>query len=171
MENNLFNNKNAQQILGLSFGVIFSIILIVFFIVVAGIVINSFLKVQNCARLGIFIKGFGSDIKNSWNSEYTEHEFKGNLPSSIDYVCFANLTESFSGEFKEIGRELSLFEGKKANMFFYPASKACEMPYHYINHLDSDIVKTKNPNCFPVYKGEINLKIKKGLSDRFVGVE
>jgi len=55
--------KRGQQILGMSFGVIFSIILIVFFIVVAGIVINSFLKTGDCAKMGIFLDRFGSDVK------------------------------------------------------------------------------------------------------------
>ena len=167
-----FNKLDKRgQILGLSFETIFSIILIVFFILIAIIVINAFLKTQKCAEIGIFIDEINSDVKRSWNSQYDKHIFKGDLPGSIDYVCFANLSQSAVGSFRNIGRELTLFEGKKANMFFYPTGKSCEMPYHYVAHLDNErITKNKNPNCFEVIDGEVRFEIEKGLSDRFVSL-
>jgi len=42
--------KRSQQILGLSFGMIFSIFLIIFFIMIAFIVIKQFLGVQDCTK-------------------------------------------------------------------------------------------------------------------------
>ncbi|MEK6872877.1 MAG: hypothetical protein AABW90_02610 [Nanoarchaeota archaeon] len=170
--NNILPKSKRSQVLGLSFESIFSIILIVFFIVIAIIVINAFLKTQRCAKIGIFIDGFKSDVEKSWNSQYDKHTFKGDLPGSINYVCFANLSRASFGEFRGIGKELNLFEGKKANMFFWPTGKACEMPYHYIAHLDNEkITKTRNPNCFAVKEGEAIFEIEKGLNDRFVNLK
>ena len=161
----------GQETLGISFGVIFSIILIVFFIVVAGIVIKSFLGTKNCAEIGIFVDRFESEVKKTWNSQSFKGQFKGNLPSSIDYVCFGNLSNSISGAFQEEGYDIGLYEGKNANTFFYPTNKACEMPYIQINHLDIErITKTNNPNCVQVNKGKIVFEIEKGISDRFVNV-
>ena len=169
--NNILPKSKRSQVLGLSFESIFSIILIVFFILIAIIVINAFLKTQGCAKIGIFIDGFRSDVEKSWNSQYDKHTFRGNLPGSIDYVCFANLSRASFGEFKAIGKDLSLFEGKKANMFFWPTGKACEMPYHYIAHIDDEkITKTRNPNCFAIKEGVVGLEIEKGLNDRFVNL-
>jgi len=164
-------SKKGQETLGISFGVIFSIILIVFFIIIAFIVIRSFLKVGDCAEMGIFVDKFNSDIKKTWNSQFDAHVFKGNLPSSLEYVCFANLSKSSRGEFELIGYDLGLFEGKNANMFFYPTSKACEMPYNNVPNLDLDeITRLKNPNCFPIQGGRININVEKGLNDRFVKI-
>ncbi len=167
-------NKKGQQILGLSFGVIFSIILIVFFIFIAIIVINSFLKAQGCAKVGLFIDDLEADVKKSWNSQTDSHVFKGLLPSGIMYVCFADLSKSFIGNINndEIWRSISLYEGKNANMFFYPTGESCEMPYKNIEHLDiEDITMFENPYCIAVDRGRINIKVGKKLNNRFVGIE
>lgn len=165
-------SKRSQETLGIGFGVIFSIILIVFFIVVAGIVIKSFLDTQKCAELGIFVDRFDSEVKKTWNSQSYKGPFKGILPGSIDYVCFANLSNSIVGQFEEEGHDISLYEGRRANTFFYPTNKACEMPFNQINHIDLErITKTNNPNCVPVADGKIVLDLEKGLTDRFVNIE
>ncbi len=164
-------SKRSQETLGIGFGVIFSIILIVFFIVIAGIVIKSFLDTKRCAELGIFVDRFGSEVKKTWNSQSYKGQFKSNLPGSIDYVCFANLSNSISGEFGDEGYDIALYEGRKANTFFYPTNKACEMPFNQINHLDLErITRVNNPNCVPIVKSRIVLEIEKGLNDRFVNV-
>ena len=165
-------SKRSQEVMGMSFGVIFSIILIVFFILIAGIVIRSFLKTGDCAKIGIFIDDLESDVRKSWNAQSDSHIFKANLPSGIEHVCFANLSNSNTGEFVDIGQDISLFEGRKANTFLYPTGKTCEIPYFFINHLDIEkITKTKNPNCVEVQKGRIEINIEKGFNDRFVNVE
>ncbi len=164
-------DKKAQQILGLSFGVIFSIILIVFFIAIVGIVIKSFLQTGDCAKLGIFTDSFKSDVRKSWNSQYDKHAFNGRLPSGIDYICFANLSAPVKGGFEDIGYDLGLFVGRRANTFFYPTTKACENPYNQIDHLDIEgMTKRNNPNCISVVRGKVELQVEKELNDRFVNV-
>ena len=165
-------SKRSQETLGIGFGVIFSIILIVFFIVVAGIVIKSFLDTKKCAELGIFTDRFESEVKKTWNSQSFKGQFKGNLPGSIDYVCFANLSRTIRGPFEEEGFDIGLYEGKRANTFFYPTNKACEMPYVQINHLDIERISgSENPNCVPVVDGRIVIELEKGLNDRLVNVD
>ncbi len=165
-------SKTSQETLGISFGVIFSIILIVFFIVVAGIVIKSFLDTKKCAELGIFIDRFDSEVKKTWNSQSFSGEFKGNLPGSISYVCFGNLSNSIKGKFEKQGYDISLYEGRIANTFFYPVNKACEMPFNQINHLDIErITKINNPNCVLIDNGRIKINIEKNLNDRLVNIK
>lgn len=162
----------AQETLGISFGVIFSIILIVFFIVVAGIVIKSFLDTKKCAELGIFIDRFDSEVKKTWNSQSFSGEFKGNLPGSISHVCFGNLSNSIKGKYEKQGHDISLYEGRIANTFFYPTNKACEMPFNQVDHLDIEkITKINNPNCVFVDNGKIRINIEKDLNDRFVNIK
>ena len=164
-------NKKAQGIFGISFGTIFSVILIVFFIVIAFIVINSFLNTQKCAQIGIFVDDFKADIKDAWNSQSSSFEFSGNLPSNLDYVCFANLSENFNGENFDIENEIGLYQGQNANLFFYPNKNTCNMPYHNIEHLDiGKITALKNPYCIAIDDGKIIINIEKGFNDNLVGL-
>jgi len=164
-------NKRGQGIFGISFGTIFSVILIVFFIVIAFIVIKSFLNTQKCAKIGIFIDNFENDVKDAWNSQSSSFESSGNLPSNIDYVCFANLSENFNGDNFDIENEIGLYQGQNANLFFYPNKNTCNMPYHYIEHLDiGKITALKNPYCIAVKKGQIKIQIEKGFNDALVSL-
>ena len=165
-------SKRSQETLGIGFGVIFSIILIVFFIVVAGIVIKTFLDTKKCAELGIFVDRFGSEVEKTWNSQSYKGQFKGNLPGSIDYVCFANLSNSISGEFEEEGYDIALYEGRRANTFFYlPEKIACGFPFYNTRHLDIEkITAINNPNCFEVKKGKISFELEKELDDKLVNI-
>ena len=161
--------KKAQQILGMSFGVIFSILLIIFFIIIAGIVISHFLRVQDCTKTGIFIDNLKKDIDKTWNSQIDSHPFTGNLPGKIEYVCFADLTKSSKGNFKDFFGDFSLYEGREANLFFYPSASACEMPYQNILHIDMEkMVQNQNPFCIGVKSGKISIKVDKSLNNPLV---
>ncbi len=165
-------NIRGQQILGLSFGVIFSIFLIIFFIVIAFIVIKNFLQVQNCTRIGLFLEKFKADVKKTWNSQIDSHVFRGDLPSKIEYVCFVDITESVEGEFDYMENTVSLYKDKDVNLFFYPFSSACEMPFHNIPHLDIDfiIAFNENPFCIEVNKGTIFITVEKDLNEPLVNI-
>ena len=156
-------NKRAQEVMGMSFGVIFSIILIVFFIVITLIVIKAFLGQKDCAEMGIFLDRLNAQVKKAWNSDSGTFEFKGNLPSKLDYVCFANVSGNPTIESdSKMWRRLTLFKGKNANIFFYPTEKACEMPYHYIPHLDlKNTLSSDNPLCFEIDKGKVVFEVQK----------
>ncbi len=164
-------NKRGQHIFGISFGTIFSVILIVFFIVIAFIVIRSFLNTQKCAKIGIFIDGFENDIKDAWNSQSSSFESSGNLPSNLDYVCFANLSADFNGNNFDIENEIGIYQGQNANLFFYPNKNTCNMPYHNIGHLDiGKITALKNPYCIAIDDGKLIINIEKGFNDALVSL-
>jgi hypothetical protein len=172
--NPLSKSKRSQGILGMGFGMIFSIILIVFFVVVAFIAIKSFLDTQKCAQIGIFKENFQTEIDKTWNSQKSEFEFKARLPAKIKYACFADLSKPITatGTAGNIGRELGVYEGYIANLFLYPTESTCDMVYHEIDHLDIDkiISMGKNPYCIPVEDGKINIQIKKEFGDKLVSI-
>lgn len=162
-------NKKAQHIFGISIGMIFTIILIVFFIIVAIITIKSILSTQNCIKIGIFVNDLESEINAAWNQDTRTLEFKGNLPSGINKTCFANTTERFTGIDRDLGIEIDIYPDK--NMFFFPSTKACDMAEHEIEHLDIDwITRSNNPYCIPVNKGKIFFMIEKESDDRLVKI-
>lgn len=167
----ILNSKRSQSIFGISFGTIFSVLLIVFFIVIAFIVINSFLKTQKCAQIGIFVDDFRGDVKDAWNSQSSSFESSGVVPSSLDYVCFANLSVDFKGKYLNIGEEIGIYQGVNANLFFSPRTNACNMPYHNIEHLDiGKITAINNPYCIMVDDGKVVIQLEKGFNDNLVGL-
>lgn len=173
-ENKKGKSRKAQGIFGMGFGMIFSIILIIFFVIVAFMVIRAFLETQKCAQIGFFVEDLQSEIKKTWNSQYGDLDYdKGKLPSKIRYVCFADFSKSISatGEIRDIGEELSVHEGKTANMFLYPQESTCNMVYHQIDHIDIDeITDSKNPYCIPVDNGKTNIHIELGFNERLVTI-
>ena len=165
-------NKRGQEVFGMSFGVIFSIFLIIFFIVIAFIAIKAFLSTQQCAKIEIFKKDLQYDIDKAWNSQDYSSEFKRNLPSSLQYVCFANVSGSITatGVEKGIGEEIQIY-GEENNMFYYPLEKSCDTPDNKIKHLNTgEITKIKNPYCIRINKGIISFRIEKGFNDVLVKI-
>ena len=166
-------NKKAE-VFGMSFGMIFSIILIVFILVVAGIAINAFLNTQKCAQIGLFIEDLQKDVDSAWNSEKSSLSAGYNLPLGLNYVCFANLSEGVSGGTleRDIYNEISLYKLSEGNMFFYPRTKSCNMPYINLKHIDiSGITSSRNPYCFEVKEGKVSIKIEKGFNQALVGLK
>jgi len=163
-------NKKAQQILGLSFSTIFSIFLIIFFIIIAIIVINSFLKTQNCSKLGLFLEDFQNEIDIAWNSQKYISQFKSNLPSNIEYICFVNLSREINNNPERI-REAELYAEKNSNFFFYPTKNSCEMPAHFLEHLNiNQITSLKNPYCIVIKSKIIEFQIKKEMNQALVTI-
>ena len=164
-------SKKSQGTFDISFGMIFSILLIIFFVVVAFIAIKAFLDTKSCAQIGIFYSDFQDDVDKAWNSQKSDFEFKGNLPSGLDYVCFANLDKSVKGsdEEKKVYTEISIYREANANMFFYPREKACNMPYQKAKHIDlNKTTESKNPYCISVKDGSVTIKISKDFNEALV---
>lgn len=160
-KNILPKSKRSQEVFGLSFGMIFAIILAIFFIILAIIVINSFISMQNCSKIGIFIKELNDKVDSVWNSNDASVEYVGYLPSAIQYVCFVNLTESFIGKNSAFGTGLRTFN-HKYNFFFYPTKESCDLAGQVIAHLDTpQITRNENPFCIKVQNGKTSMMINK----------
>lgn len=158
------NNKKAEGVLGIGFGTMFSIFLIIIFIIIAIYAITKFLDATDCSKEGLFTQDLQQKINSAFNSQTTNATFSANLPSKIDYVCFGNMTSEFKGNFAEVGEDLSIYEGRDANLFFYPREKSC-IKTKQILHLDMDnMLKKNNPFCIPVVNGKIIIKVSKGFN-------
>ncbi len=165
----LIKNKSGQHTVGLPFSVIFSIFLIVVFIVVAFIAVKHFLDIGECAGVGQFYDNFQGKVDEAWVSQqFSESEYKIDTASGIKKVCFANLSAQITGA-QEDYEEIKNYEIYEANLFLLPPGKTCNMPYKLIKHLNISAITTEsNPYCVLV---EDTLKIKKDFYDKFVIVE
>ena len=158
--------KNAQQTMGLPFSLIFSIMLIVVFIVVAFVGIKMFLNFNESAKLGLFYDDLQKEVDAVWQSSKTETTFKPILPSGITHVCFANLSATITNQ--EAYNEI-IYQDFEHNTFLLPQSKAGNLQSNNIEHLNlSQITKIKNPYCIEATR---SLILKKGFYDKFVIIE
>jgi len=152
--------KKAQTILGLSYGAIFSIIIIIMIISVAFYAINQFLDIGKCANVGLFYDDLQKEIDTSWTSGNVETTFVGNLPTGaigtgVDYVCFGTLIQDADAvdalKKEEFDSEYSF--PRDHNIFIYPPDEVC-LPHKKLEHTTTD-----GFFCIKVEKGEVRVKL------------
>lgn len=173
MQKKRFIDDKKAQILGLPFSVIFSIILIVFFIIAAIIAIKVFYG-GKCAFMdrsqqALYKQELQSAIDEAWNSERSISEFKKSLSAKITHVCFLDVNKRASGKNSDFYDELILYSNGKDNFFFYPPKKACnELRSMTIAHINmTEITSVNNPYC---KETKASLMIEKSFYDALVKI-
>jgi len=150
----------------ISFGMLFSIILIIAFVAVAIYVIMFFLKMKKCSEISLFVKDLQEEIDRAWSSEESDFLFTRSLPSGIKKVRFIDLSKERSGKENEDFEESGYSD---VNMFFYPIKKSCKgLEAKKLKHINiTAITKIKNPYCIK-NEGKVTIKIEKGFYERDV---
>lgn len=162
--------KQAQ--IKMSFGMIFSIILIIIFLGFAFYAINLFLGTQKTIQIGQFVDGLQKDVEDMWRSQQGNTALtKNKLPSAIEKICFIDFSKKANTE-KEIYGELERYSETGENLFLYPLKNARGLGRNQVNHLDIErTTQNKNPLCFENKEGKINLQIKIDFGDSLVYIE
>jgi len=145
-----FNKKAQMQI---SFGMIFSVILIILFIAFAVYGISKFLGVSRLAQVESFKSDFQGDINKIWGGSGSSALVEYSIPNKIKQVCFVN--------------------DEYENMYFVPLDSA----YKRALIKNIDIVKTtagstSNPKklCIPTSDGKISMTIKNTYNEKPVTI-
>ena len=132
----------------LSFGMIFSIILIIVFLVFAFYAIKTFLGIQDAVQTEKFINDLKSDIDRVWKSTESSEEKEYVLPSKIDAVCFRD--DEYENLFFQSDK---FFEGEQ------------------ISHIDtSKITSTENPFCIENVRRKVKLTLVKEIDEALVTI-
>ena len=160
--------KKAEGFMGMGFGMIFSIFLIVIFIIVAVYAIKQFLDFKDCSTTGLFLSDLQSEVTNVFSKQASSFDFSKSLPSGIQYVCFANFSKELKGEYIDIGQDLSIYEGTGNNLFFYPRGKACVKTKRILNINLAEITKIDNPYCIQNVRGKVTIRVSKGFNQGLV---
>jgi hypothetical protein len=161
-------NKRGQQIMGMPFGTMFAIFLIIIFIVAAFMGIRFFLGFGRSVNVGLFYDDFQKAVNDAWAGQSGSFSFEIRLPDKIKSVCFANLSEEITANREEYA-QIEIYEFKQVNVFLIPPGDAGDLKYKQIEHLDiAKITKSENPFCVDV--GD-DLTIKKDFYDKLVWVE
>ena len=156
--------KRAQ--IQLSFGMIFSVILIAITLFVAGYVIMSFVKTSECSKLGNFDRSLGGEIdivyQNLGDSNKKLNSLP-NVPSKVSWVCFGSLNQNADNPADKEKRDYFIKNNirKTDNLFFYPIQKSCERKY---SSFSLDHATTSGFFCLPANSGKIELRIIKNES-------
>ena len=140
------DNKRGQM--KLSFGMIFSIILIVVFIIFAFYAIRKIVGVQQVVQIETFVKDLQEDVDRAYYGARTAQNETYTLPNKIEAVCFADRTN---------------------NLLFRPLSeKISAKNIDNINILE--ITLEKDPYCVSNTGGEVKLIISKGSNEDLVTI-
>lgn len=143
MHNLKVTSKKGQ--LKISFGMIFSIVLIIIFLALAFYVIPKFLDFQRKAQVGLFITDLQDEVDKMWQGSHGSVEQTYSLPTKIEFVCFE----------------------EDARVFFKPIGSGYGMDDEKIEHLEI----IDNDFCIEVIDGKIDLIIKKDYGESLVMIE
>ena len=139
-------NKRGQ--LDISFGMIFSIILIIIFLAFGFYAITKFLELQQSIQINTFQNDFQNDVNNMWKSAQGSQTVTYTLPTKISSICFV--------------------ENEFYNLAFTSSSI---IPGKQIDNLDiAKITKNENPFCIANVKGKISMTIVKNFGETLVTV-
>ncbi len=154
-------NKRGQ--VQISFGMIFSIIIIIATIAIGFYVITYFLNLSSCTKIGIFWNSLDEEIAKSWNSDISQTVFEKEIPSGITHLCLGNFSQmSFEAD-KKLFTELRGYENPGRNAYLYPPGKACDAAFYNLKH-----IKTDRFFCVPAESGTISIKLSKTSLDAMV---
>jgi hypothetical protein len=159
--------KRGQQTMGLPFGMIFAIFLIVVFVVIAFIAVGYFLDIGRTVSVGEFYENLQEAVGNAARGQFEESSFEIDLPSEINSVCFANLSADITNRGVEYDaiKDYYIYD---ANVFLVPPEHAQDAEWRLIDRINiSRITAEKNPYCVDA-DGE--LVIKKGFYDKYAWV-
>jgi len=157
--------------MNLSFGMIFSIILIVIFLVFAFYAIKAFLKFQDSSTKGKFLDDLKSDVDRVWKAAESSQEKTYSLPSKIVSVCFVDFSTSAIGRNAGIYSELKKAYYGAENLVLYPVGSS-EVESAQIKNIDLvEMTKDENPFCIESVKGKLKLTLAKNFNDALVIVK
>lgn len=135
--------------INLSFGMIFSIILIIIFIAFAIYAIVHFLALQDSIKLNNFYSTLQNDVNTVWNNEQAIQTKSYTLPTSIQEVCFTNA-----------GNE---------NLILYGGNNQPENS-NSIDHINITATTAQGDACFNVVNGQFSLVLQKNFGDTLVTI-
>ena len=143
--------KRKRGAMELSFGMLFSIILIIIFIAFAVYGIGKFLNLQKNIQTKTFVNDLNYDIDKLWRSQGSQ-PVTYTVPVNVERVCFSE--DEFE---KDINMEI---RGEKS------------IETYDIVHakLSDDFSSGKGGDCVSVEKGKIALQLEKGYKETLVTI-
>ena len=173
MQNKRGSSSKLGQTRGqfhLSYGMIFSIILIVVFLAFAFYAIKTFLAFQDSAKAGRFFDQVQEDIDRVWKSSQSSEQQEYVVPSYADFVCFIDFISDAKGADSAFYSELKRADYGSENLVFYPV-KFTGFESKEIGHIDiAETTSEENPLCIKTSDGRVALILKKDFGEALVTI-
>ena len=132
----------------MSFGMIFSIILIIIFLVFGFYAIKKVIELQQTIQIETFLEDLQNDVDKMWKSVQGSQEVKYTLPTKVTAVCFED------DEFQ--------------NLRFVSKSV---ITGEQIDNLDIlNTIKEETSLCIPNSKGTIKMRLTKNYGETLVTI-
>lgn len=142
------NTKNKRGQLNLSFGMIFSILLIVVFIALAVYGIIKFLEFQDTIKIEKFVDDLRQEIDAMWKGEPGSQKVEYSLPTRIEEVCFVD------DEYENL-----VFNSKKI------------IRGRNMDNIDIESITSKeNPYCIDNINGKVKMTVVKNDGETLVRI-
>lgn len=174
----LRNIQNKKASIEMSFGVLFSIIMIIFIVAIAIYVIVKFIGLGNCGKIASSKDDIQKTVDNVVASDEANSTLSIFLPSGIKQVCFVNPISSARTSASKLSQkeydELKRYFKPSNNIYFSPAKEACEMVRGYIKGINVTKIAEKsgeNPYCIENVKGKTKLVVKIDFGENLARIE
>ena len=155
----------------LSFGMIFSIFLIIVFLAFAIYGMSKFLGFQKAIQIGQFANNMQIDINKMWSGTEGFASEEYNLPEKIKEICFMDISSPGKGTKALYYKDLQLISQNTNNFFFYPIGSAEGLDAKVIEHIDiQKITSEENPFCISNTNGKLKIGIRMTLGDSLVTI-
>ena len=154
--------------LEISFGMIFSIIIVIALVATAFYVITFFLNVGKCTQIANFYQNLDDRVDKAWGADIVQETFSGNLPKGIESVCLGNLTQGFAGYETERQSLNTFYRHSENNIFLFPTEEACGKEGGSFNLKRA---QADSFFCLPVSEGKASIQLAKGSFDALVRLE
>ena len=156
----------------LSFGMIFSIILIVIFLAFSVFAIQKFLEIQDAAQVSKFSSNLQEDIDKIWRGSQGSIEKEYTIPKGVTYVCFTDYSSGKKGKYIVVYDSLLQTYFEKENFFFYPLGSGLGLNSKEVKHIDLEkTTENENPFCIENLDNKLKLIIKKNFGEVLVTIE
>src|SRR3989338_2314213 len=143
--------------LQLSFGMIFSIIIIIATLAVAFYVIRVFLTTSDCEQIQILYRDLDKEVDAVWRSPAAQTTFIHDVPSSIRSLCFGDPRLLSPKKYPRESAELARYAFPDRNVHATPENDCGKSATaHSLAH-----VSFTSPFCVSPIKGKISLKLSK----------
>jgi Golgi nucleoside diphosphatase len=143
-------HKRGQ--LEISFGMIFSIILIIVFISFGIYGVIKLINLQNEAMMNKALNELQEDINSIWRSQiYSSENYSYSFPSNVDKVCFK--------------------DEREGNLFLYSKNSNIELKSKKIENINlARILNNQREKCFFRNKGKFVFNLEKNEGDNLVTI-
>ena len=132
----------------LSFGMIFSIFLVIIFLAVAIYFIIKFINIQHLIQIETFKNDLQADINQMWQSQQGSQEREYSLPTKVNAICF--MDDDYQNLMFESD---ALIDGQN------------------IKNIDIDFITSKDTRyCIPNIEGKVKMTLVKDYGETLVKI-